>query len=448
MSNFILVDRRKSGRGKSLPNRQKLLERIKDSIRSAKPGDIAASGVSNNTNHHVNPVKIARDALAEPTFIYERGTGEIEVVLPGNDRWLKGDRFPVSTDQDSDGAGSEVGHGDDGEDDFIVNISREEFFEVFFEDCVLPDLDQSAKKEVPEAIRKPAGFQKEGSPGQLSVIRSYRNSIGRRRALTFDDREELKILEDRLLGLMQLDGPKSDSIFEAWNKEKAEVQARIVEINNRIAAIPLFEKVDHRYRKSEQVLVKTADAVLIMAMDVSGSMSAENKHIARNFFSLQYAFIKRKYPNTDLIFIYHTDEAAEVSEEEFFTSRKNGGTTISPAIALAHKIVKERYDASLTNIYFTYAGDGDNWGDDNADVLEEFEDKGFLSTLRHAVYIQVGQEAPSWGGSLSGPRAFWTMMKSISSTSKKMHLAKITSDAEVFQEFKNIYTAPKKSRNW
>jgi len=129
-----------------------------------------------------------------------------------------------------------------------------------------------------------------------------------------------------------------------------------------------------------------------------------------------------------------------VNEEEFFTSRRNGGTIISPAIALAHKIIKERYDATQTNLYFSYAGDGDNWPSDNKDVMTEFEDRGFLSKLRHAVYIQVGSEMGSGGfGGASGQSSFWTVMSSLANTSKKLHLVKVQEDSEVFTSFKKVY---------
>lgn len=444
---FIFVDRRKTGRGKSLPNREKLLKRIKDSIKSAKPEDIDAGGVKGGaqapSKQLANPVKVAREALAEPTFRYASHSGEMEIVLPGNDRWLKGDEFPLEESADGEGGS---GPGEDGEDDFVINISRSEFYDVFFEDCALPDLEQTAERETPEAIMKPAGFQKEGTPGQLSVIRSYRNSIGRRRALTLDDREELQELEARLEDLMAYQEAENESNkpwaddTNVWIAEIKKVTERIAEINNRIAALPIFEKVDHRYRKSERVMVKSADATLIMAMDVSGSMDEARKRLARKFFSLQYAFIKRKYPNTDLVFIEHTDHAEEVTEEDFFTSRRNGGTVISPAIALAHQIVKERYDASQTNIYFSYAGDGDNYTPDNQEVMAEFEDRGFLTKLRHAVYIQVGEEMGNgWMGSPGGQAQFWTTMTAISSSSKKLHLVKVKEDSEVFTAFKKVY---------
>lgn len=445
ISTFIFVDRRKTGRGKSLPNREKLLKRIKDSIKAAKPEDIDAGGVKGGTQtaskQMANPVKVARDALAEPTFRYASSTGEHEIVLPGNDKWLKGDEFPLEGEGDGDGSGAGNGPGEDGEDDFVVNISRSEFYDVFFEDCELPDLEQTAEKELPDAVLKPAGFQKEGTPGQLSVIRSYRNSIGRRRALTFDDRQELEELEAEYKELMtELAGTNPLVSQNTVHARMSEIEARIAQIKARISAMPLFEKVDQRYRKTEKVMVKSADAVLIMAMDVSGSMDEERKRLGRKFFSMQYAFIKRKYPNTDLVFIWHTDHAEECDEETFFTTRMNGGTIVSPAIALAHQIVKERYDASQTNIYFSYAGDGDNYSSDNKEVIAEFEERGFLSKLRHAVYIQVGAEmSGGWMGSASGPVAFWTSMTSISNTSKKMHLVKVHDESEVFSSFKKVY---------
>lgn len=438
---FIFVDRRKTGRGKSLPNRQKLLKRIQDSIKNSKPEDIDAQGVQSASSapskQLANPVKIAREALNEPTFSYARQTGELDLILPGNDRWLKGDEFPL--DENEDGQGTAGGPGDNGEDDFVIHVNRNEFYDIYFADCELPDLEQSTEKELPEAVLKPAGFQKDGNPGQLSVIRSYRNSIGRRKALTFDDREELDRLQLRLDELMVSDVLRDTMIHEEWVAEIQAINKRMAEIRDRITALPLFEKVDHRYRKTERVMVKSADAVLMMAMDISGSMTEEKKRTARKFFSLQYAFIKRKYPNTQLVFIWHTDDAEECDEETFFTTRVNGGTQISPAIELSHTVIKRDYDANVTNIYWSYAGDLDNFEWDNKLLITAMEDHGFLGKLRHAVVCQVGEEMGGYNGMPGGQMKCWTIFESIAKTSKKLHLAKIEDDNGVFDAFKKIY---------
>ena len=76
-------------------------------------------------------------------------------------------------------------------------------------------------------------------------------------------------------------------------------------------------------------------------MDVSGSMNEHMKDLAKRFFMLLYLFLQRRYEAVDVVFIRHTDEAKEVDEDTFFTSRKpaepwyrarwNGQTGSSPS---------------------------------------------------------------------------------------------------------------------
>lgn len=441
VANFMFIDRRKTGRGKSSNNRQKLLKRIRDSIRNAKPEDIDAGGVhkagsSHGANSQTNPVKVARQALNEPTFHYDPNSGAHDLVLIGNDIWLKGDKFPMSNGSGKGrGKGRGNGPGENGEDDFIINISRSEFYDVFFEDCELPDLKETHEKDLPEHVMKRAGFQKVGNPGQLAVVRSFKHSLARRLALTKDSRDELAELEEELAQLMA-DDCEYPGGTDAWAVRMQEVTTRISELKRKVDSIGLYEEVDLRYRKSEKVQVKASDAVLAMLMDISGSMDEEKKRMARKFFTLQYAFIAKKYPQTDLIFIAHTDEAEEMTEEEFFTTRKSGGTIVSPAWALLHTIIKERYDASQTNIYVSYAGDGDNWDSDNADVTKEIVESGLLSKIRHAVYVQVGE---SFSAGYGGGITLWSVMRDIASSYKKLAMIKIGDESAVFDAFKSIY---------
>lgn len=438
---YIFVDRRKTGRGKSLPNRQRLLRRIKDAIRQSKPQDIDAGGVKNmgNGSGPANPVAVTRDCLHEPTFHYDGNSGEYDVVLIGNDQWERGDDFPIDSGGGGGrGSGAGSGGGEDSEDDFVVNVSREEFFNVFFEDCELPDLQETNAKELPETMPKHAGFQKEGNPAQLSVIRSYKNALPRRRALSADARAELEELEAEYQSLaLQLadDTVPSDAV----HARMSEIELRIDELRKKIASVPFFEKLDLRYTKKEKVLVKSADAVFAMIMDISGSMDEDKKRIARKFFSLQYAFIKKKYPNTDLIFVAHTEKAYEMSEEEFFSTRVSGGTMVSPAYTMMHDIIKSRYDANQTNIYLSQASDGDNWDSDNASIIPELEESGLLSKVRHMCYAHVGPEG--WSNGL------WTTLQSIANTSNKLSMVKIYDDSDVFDAFRSIYAKASKSTN-
>jgi hypothetical protein len=437
MTTFIYVDRRKAAKGKSAGNRQKLLRRIRDSIRAATPTGDQSKVTANNTGN-VNTIKVARNSLKEPTFTYAYLTGERDIVLIGNDRFERGDEFPIDTGGGGgNGSGNGAGPGEESEDDFIVNISRQEYFDVFFEDCELPNLEETHEKDLPQAVNKPAGYQVTGTPAQLAVVRSYRNSRGRQLALSKDDREELEELLKEYDELAEKLGSACITAEDTTkiNVRMAEIEPRITELQKKIAAIGAFEQLDLRYRKHEKVQVKSADAVFIMVMDISGSMDEEKKMIARRFFTLQYAFIKRKYPQTDLVFIAHTDEAWEMQEDEFFTTRKSGGTIVSEAYKLAHTIIKERYDPKLTNIYLSQASDGDNWDMDNGVLIEELEDKGLLSKLRFAVYAQVGLSNSIYTGAPS----MWTTLSSVSNTHSKLQVVKIPSEPDVYTAFKKIY---------
>lgn len=443
-TSYIFVDRRKTGHGKSLPNRQRLLRRIKDAISAAKPKDIDSGGVKSMTGggkQSINPVKVAKHSLYEPSFHYASRTGRHDVVLIGNDQWERGDDFPLSGEGDSAGG---AGPGEDGEDDFIVNVSRDEYLNVFFEDCELPDLQDTHEKDLPELMPKHAGFQKHGNPGQLSVKRSFKNSLGRRLALTRGARDELEELEQEYQALMLEVGSALPSREDEINARLAELELRITELRDKIARTPYFEDMDLRYTKKEHVLQKSADAVFVMIMDVSGSMDEDKKRMARKFFSLQYAFIHRKYPQTDLVFIAHTDSPEELTEEEFFTTRRSGGTIVSPAYKMAHDIIRARYDAHDTNIYLSQASDGDNWDTDNSECITELEESGLINKVRHMSYAQVGQ---SFAGGYSSV-TLWTVIESMMRTTHKISMVKINDDSEVFDAFHKIYrtTKTRKSR--
>ncbi|ONI46323.1 hypothetical protein AN641_01770 [Candidatus Epulonipiscioides gigas] len=110
---------------------------------------------------------------------------------------------------------------------------------------------------------------------------------------------------------------------------------------------------------------KYSNAVIICIMDTSGSMGANKKEMARNFYFLLYQFVKIKYIKVDIIFISHTTTAKEVNENDFFHKKESGGTYISAGYKKALEIIKDRYDINIWNVYAFHCSDGDNWGEDN-----------------------------------------------------------------------------------
>jgi len=93
------------------------------------------------------------------------------------------------------------------------------------------------------------------------------------------------------------------------------------------------------------------------------------KDIAKRFFMLLYLFLTRSYERIELVFIRHHTVAMEVDEEDFFTSRETGGTVVSSAYELALEVIANRFPPEAWNVYAFHISDGDNWQDDNEQVV-------------------------------------------------------------------------------
>jgi uncharacterized sporulation protein YeaH/YhbH (DUF444 family) len=109
-------------------------------------------------------------------------------------------------------------------------------------------------------------------------------------------------------------------------------------------------------------------------MDVSGSMTDEQKEIVRIEAFWIDTWIKRHYKGVETVYIIHDAAAKEVDENTFYHTRESGGTKISAAYDLANKIIDAKYPASDWNVYAFHFSDGDNWGDDNPKCLKILTD--------------------------------------------------------------------------
>lgn len=426
---FIYIDRRKAGRGKSSGNRQKLLKRIKSYIKISSPKNIGSGGVT-NSQQSTSPVKVANSALDEPWFAYA-SDGERTAVVIGNDQYERGDTIKIPEQQEASGNGNGSGSGN-GEDDFVVNVARDEFLDLFFEDCELPNLVNERYTEKLDNKFQPAGFSTTGTPAQLSIIRTYKQALGRRLALAAPHRDEIEQLEQELADKSLAD------------ERRLEVEERLAYLRNRVDIINNFDNSDLRYRKREAKPIKTVDAVLVMIMDISGSMTQDKKIIARRWFALLYSFIKRRYSNTELVFIAHTDEAFEMNEGDFFSTKINGATCVSPALQLANKIIKERYDPNQTNIYISHASDGDNMPEDEELVKDELIGSGkLLNAVQFYNYVEVGKSINSWHSMVSKVKAnssVWQSFEDVQDEgAKNLSMSIIEAADDCYSVFKRVF---------
>jgi uncharacterized protein len=114
-------------------------------------------------------------------------------------------------------------------------------------------------------------------------------------------------------------------------------------------------------------------AVVFCVMDISASMGTKRKRMARLFFYWCVQFLRRRYDEAEVVFIGHTTEAVELTEQEFFGRVESGGTRVSSAYELVARIQRDRFPAREWNAYVLHTSDGDNFTADNQLTLELIE---------------------------------------------------------------------------
>ncbi|RZS53331.1 YeaH/YhbH family protein [Sphaerotilus mobilis] len=379
-----IIDRRLAGKNKSIGNRERFLRRYKTQIKDAVRRAIDGRGIRDIERGE--DVHIPKKDISEPVFHHGTG-GKREMVHPGNQEYLAGDRIKRPPSGGGGGGGSGQGQASDsgeGEDDFVFSLSKEEFMQVFFEDLALPHLVRTQLAETPEWKSHRAGYVSDGNPSNLHVVRSMRGALGRRIALGMTSRRELHELEAEL-AQVQADAKPGDTVALA---RIVELEAAILALKKRLGAIPFLDPIDLRFRNRVRVPVPSSKAVMFCLMDVSGSMDEGRKELSKRFFILLYLFLTRHYEKIEIVFIRHHTQAQEVDEQGFFHSTETGGTVVSSALVLMEEIVRARYPSDQWNIYGAQASDGDNWHHDSGRCRELLEQK-ILPLCRYYAYVQV-----------------------------------------------------------
>jgi uncharacterized sporulation protein YeaH/YhbH (DUF444 family) len=127
---------------------------------------------------------------------------------------------------------------------------------------------------------------------------------------------------------------------------------------------PAFTNDDLRYRQLAMRRRPATEAVVYFAMDVSSSMTEDDRKLAKSFFFWVVQGLRRQYTHLEAVFVAHTVEAWEFPEQEFFEVSGSGGTVASTAFRKVLEIAAQRYDPSRFNTYVFYASDGANFHHD------------------------------------------------------------------------------------
>ena len=416
-----IIDRRLSGKNKSIGNRERFLRRYREQIGEAVRRAVSGRGIRDLEQGE--DITLPKRDVSEPVFGHGQG-GDREYVHPGNKEYVKGDRIERPQGGGGSGSGSQAGDGEGGEDDFVFSLTKEEFMRVFFEDLALPHLIRTQLAEVPEWKSHRAGFVSDGNPSNLHVVRSMRGALARRIALGGDSRREIRELEAHLLHLQR--SPRvSDALVQ---REIRETEAKLEELRSKAKHVPFLDPIDLRYRNRVKVPVPSAKAVMFCLMDVSGSMDEARKDMSKRFFMLLYMFLTRHYEKIDLVFIRHHTQASEVTEEEFFHATETGGTVVSSALTLMLDIVRARYPSGEWNIYGAQASDGDNWHQDSGRCRELLADH-LLPLVRYYAYVQVAEAEQN----------MWEEYTQLAGSHKNFAMRKVSSAQDIYPVFRDLF---------
>ncbi len=376
-------------------------------------------------------INIPQKDTMEPIFQHTRG-GRREAVNTGNTDFVTGDRIARPPESDGSGGGQASNSGE-GEDEFVFQLSREEFLEFFFEDLELPDLIKTQLRTVVDYKMVRAGFTNSGVPANINVVRSLRGAMARRIALRGPHMAKLRDLEDQLEKLESgsvVDSPTYTEMSLANKKREIKrLKKEITVLKKKIKAIPFIDTFDLRYNHRVKEPKPTTQAVMFCIMDVSGSMNELRKDLAKRFFILLHLFLTRTYENIEVVFIRHHTTAKEVDEEEFFYSRETGGTVVSSALEMMHNIILERYPTNDWNIYAAQASDGDNWDGDSPSCSKLLLDK-ILSLVQFYAYVEI---------TTNTHQSLWREYEKVSQLRKNFAMQAITGPKGIYPVFRQLF---------
>jgi len=317
-------------------------EKVRDSVREQLPDLIAGSDVltGNGERRLQVPVRFLehyRFRLRDQHQDNGVGQGEGQA----GDVYRKG-----QSDAQGQGDGGGQGGSGGGEYRFVLELKVDDIVEWLWDELALPDLQPKSTDALMDEHLVSEGWDRRGPRARLDRRRTAKEAIKRR------------VSQSGTPGQGDSGAPGGPggpgSPGGAGGPDTKSSQGD-----------PLpFTNEDLRYRQLARRRRPSTGAVVAFILDVSASMDPSRRKLAKAFFFWASQGLRRQYGNLETIFVAHTNEAWEFSEDEFFQISATGGTVASSAFGLVRDIFQQRYDAAYFNQYVFYASDGDNFADD------------------------------------------------------------------------------------
>ena len=177
-----------------------------------------------------------------------------------------------------------------------VELTLDDLAQILGEELALPRIEPKGRANIIEEKDKYTGIRQAGPESLRHFKRTYKKALKRQIASNqYDPRDPLVI------------PIREDKLYRSWNP----------------IALPQF------------------NAVVLYLMDVSGSMTDDQKEIVRTEAFWIDTWLKSQYDGVTTRYIIHDAVAREVDEHTFYHTRESGGTRISSAYTLANKIIDE-----------------------------------------------------------------------------------------------------------
>ncbi len=427
----FFIDRRRNPKDKSLGNRQRFMGRARARIKEVVNSSVKGRSVTDIGNGET--ISIPTKGIDEPRFHHSREGGHRQRVLTGNKEFLTGDK--LQKPRGGAGAGGKQGSDSgEGEDEFRFALTREEFLDLFFEDLELPDLVKINLKEVYATKLRHAGISVGGTPTNLNLLRTMRNSYSRRIALKRPGSEAVEAVQKEIFEL-EAKAPLSAQQQLRLGALHEELEA----LNRKRLIVPYIDPYDLRYNYYQPHPEPNTKAIMFCLMDVSGSMGEREKDLAKRFFMLLHLFLERRYERTDIVFIRHTHEAKEVDEETFFYSQESGGTVVSTALKEMRDVLAERYPVEQWNIYAAQASDGENYSGDSEKCVTMLCQE-LMPSCQYYAYVEILDERESeiFQDETRGAE-LWRAYRHVKEDWPNFAMKQITRPADIYPVFRELF---------
>ena len=227
----VIIDRRKNPSGKNHINRQRFLNRARDQIKKTVHDSVADKNLRDIGKNE--KVIVNQRDVAEPTFHNDQHTGDRKRVLPGNKDFDAGDRITKPKKHASGGGNGNSAGDQDSFDEFEFSLTRDEFLDYLFDDLELPDFIKTSIQTTTTTKHVRQGLTAHGSPANLNVLRTYKNSMARRNALARPT--------DELIASVQ------QQIEQANDQEKPALEEYLQQLINRQKQVPFIDDTDLKY---------------------------------------------------------------------------------------------------------------------------------------------------------------------------------------------------------